>query len=117
MECADHGLELVDLLAPLPGARVLVVRSEEPDRVVTPVVAQRSLQQAIVLDELVDRHKLHRGHAERKKGFDDCWVSESGIGPAKGFRNFRMASRKALEMRLIDHRLMQRSVRRTIAGP
>src|ERR1700687_1562520 len=112
MECADHCLELVDLLAPLPRARVLVVRSEETYGVVAPVVAQRSLQQTIVLDELVDRDELHRGHGERKKVFDDCPVGQAGVGPAECFWNFRMASGEALEMCLIAHGLMQGSVRR-----
>ncbi len=65
VECSNHLFEFVDLFAPPTGARVFVVWSEESDRVVTPVVAQRSLEQAIVLDELVDRHELHRCHTKR----------------------------------------------------
>src|SRR6266566_3293013 len=41
---ANHGLELVHLLAAVATARVLVVRGEKPDRVVAPVVAQGLLQ-------------------------------------------------------------------------
>ena len=39
MVCLDHGFELVDPFAALPGAGVGVVRGEEADSVVSPVVA------------------------------------------------------------------------------
>ncbi len=48
--------------------RVGVVRREEADRVVAPVVAQAPLGQAVVGDELVHRHQLDRGHTQLRSG-------------------------------------------------
>ncbi|WP_220089816.1 hypothetical protein, partial [Lonsdalea populi] len=64
MEVLDHLLELLDLLSQIARIGVLVVRGEEPDRVVAPVVAQPLLDEMAVLHELVDRHQLDRGDAK-----------------------------------------------------
>jgi hypothetical protein len=61
---AHHALELLHVLTGRGVAGVLVVRREEADRVVAPVVAQALLLQGVVLDELVHRHELDRGDAE-----------------------------------------------------
>ena len=63
-----HRLELRDLLAALAAGGVLVVRGEEADRVVAPVVAQPALDQMRVVDELVHRQQLDRGDAELGAG-------------------------------------------------
>ena len=61
-------LELRDLLAASAARGVLVVRREEADRVVAPVVAQAALDQVRVVHELVHRQQLDRGDAERRAG-------------------------------------------------
>ena len=63
-----HGLELLHLLAAAAAGRVGVVRREEPDRVVAPVVGQPAFGQDGVADELVHRHEFHRGHPEPRAG-------------------------------------------------
>ena len=60
----DHLLEVLHLLALAVAVRVLVVRREEADRVVAPVVAQPALDEVGVVDELVHRQQLERGDAE-----------------------------------------------------
>ena len=60
----DHRLELLHLLAAVAAGGVGVVRGEEADGVVAPVVAQAPLRQVAVVHELVHRHQLDRGHAE-----------------------------------------------------
>ena len=55
-----HLLEVLHLLAPLTAVVVLVVRREEPDRVVAPVVAQAAVDEVLVVDELVHRLQLDR---------------------------------------------------------
>ena len=54
MVCLDHGFEFVDLFAALSGAGIRVVRGEEADGVVSPVVAQAFFLKEAVIDELVD---------------------------------------------------------------
>ena len=58
MVCLDHGFEFVDLFAALSGAGIRVVRGEEADGVVSPVVAQAFFLKEAVVDELVDGHEL-----------------------------------------------------------
>src|SRR3712207_7606518 len=61
----DHRLELLHLLAAGAEGRVVVVRGEEADRVVAPVVRQAALLQRVVVHELVDRKstRLNSSHA------------------------------------------------------
>ncbi len=79
---AHHRLELRHLLAQLARRGVGVVRGEEADGVVAPVVGQAAFGQEPVADELVHRHQLDRGHAEIHQMLDDCRVREAGVGAA-----------------------------------
>ena len=63
----DHPLELDDLGTVLAATRVLVVRREVADRVVTPVVTQAVRNEPTVMYELVHRHELDRGHPELRQ--------------------------------------------------
>ena len=69
MEGPDHLLELQHLRAAVPDAGVGGFGSEEADRIVPPVVLEplarvRIDPRHVALVELLDRHQLHRGHAE-----------------------------------------------------
>ncbi len=92
VERAHHRLELLHLLAALSGARVLVVRREETDRVVAPVVAQPALDQLRVVHELVDRQELDRRDAERAEVVDRDGMREAGVGAAERARGCRDAA-------------------------
>ena len=76
----DHRLELGDLLAPLAGGGVVVVRGEEADRVVAPVVAQPPLDQVGVVDELVHGQELDGGDAEPGEVLDGGGMGQAGVG-------------------------------------
>ena len=85
-----HLLELGDRRrSALRLARVLVVRREEADRVVAPVVAQAALEQEAVVDELVDRQQLDRGDAELLEVVDRRRVREARVGAAQLSRDAR----------------------------
>ncbi len=71
VQASHHALELLDLAALAGHRRVRVVRREEADRVVAPVVRQALLDEAVVGDELVHRQQLDRGHAEPLQVLDD----------------------------------------------
>ncbi len=114
---AHHALELLRLLAELAGRGVLVVRSEEPDRVVAPVVAQALLLQRRVLHELVHGHQLDGGHAELQQVLDDGRVRDAGVGAALLLRDIRMQRREPLHVRLVDHRLRIGRVGVPVARP
>ena len=61
-----HFLELADLAARLRAHGVAAMGGEEGQRVVAPVVGPGELlPQAVVDGELMDRHQLDRGHAQR----------------------------------------------------
>src|SRR5260370_22329567 len=72
---ANHGFELVDLLSTLAAACIFVMRRKKTDRVVAPVVAQRALEQELVLYELVDGHQLDCCYAQHLQ------VVDHGAGP------------------------------------
>ena len=78
----DHRLELLHLAdgtrrAPGVVDGVAVVRGEEGDRVVAPVVAQAALDEVVVVDELVHRHQLDGRDAERGEVLDDGRVGDA----------------------------------------
>ena len=114
---ADHRLELRDLLAALPGGGVVVVRGEEADRVVAPVVPQSPLDQVSVVDELVHGQQLHRGHAELDQVVDRGRMGQPGVRAALGLRDVRVAGGEALDVDLVDDRLVELDVRRPVVAP
>ena len=113
----DHLLELADLLAALAGARVLVVRREEADRVVAPVVAQPARDEVAVVDELMHRHQFDGADAEPGQVIERSRVGESGIGAAQRRRNTGHAGREPLDVQLVDFGLVQRPVRMPVVAP
>ena len=113
----DHGLELADLLAALAGAGVPVVRREEADRVVAPVVGQVALDQRLLGEELVHRQQLHRGDADPAQVLDHRRVAQPRVGAPLVQRDLRVAQRQAADVRLVDHRLVVRDARRPVVAP
>ena len=97
-----HRLELLHLLPALAGGGVGVVRREEADGVVAPVVAQALVEQRAVVDELVHRHQLDRGDAEPGQVVDDRGVGEPGVGAALLLGHLGVQLGQALDVRLVD---------------
>ncbi len=113
----DHRLELGHLLAPGTGRGVAVVRGEEADGAVAPVVGQAALPQEPVLGELVHRHQFDGGDAERGQVLDDGRVAHTGVAAADLLRQPRVGPGQPAHMRLVDHRLVVRAVRRGVVAP
>ena len=107
----DEVLELLHLLAAGTPRGVAVVRCEVVDRLVAPVVAQPELDEAVVVDELVDRHQLDRGHTERLDVIDRGFAREPGVGAAQFGRNLGMVHGEAANVGLVDDRVVQRCAR------
>ena len=112
-----HALELLHLLAELTGGRVSVVRREEPDRVVAPVVAEALVEQRVVVHELVHGHQLDGGDTDALVVLDHRRMGEGGVRAARVLRDVRVELRETLDVRLVDHRLGVRDARMTVAGP
>ena len=113
----DHALELAHLLAVAAGRRVLGVRAEEADRRVAPVVGEALLVQEGLVGDLVDRQQLHRGHAEVLEVGDRRLGGEPRVGAAQVLAHVGVLHREALDVRLVDHGVVPRDVRRRVALP
>ena len=110
VERLDHRLELVDLPPPVAGRAVVAVRGQEADAVVAPVVAQASLEQVGVVHELVHRQQLDGGDAEVGQVAGDCRVGQPGVGAPELFGHVGVALGEALDVGLVDDRLVERDV-------
>ena len=113
----DHGLELLHLLAAAAAGRVDVVRGEEADGVVAPVVVQPLVVQVAVGDVLVHRHQLDRGDAQLEQVRDDRRVGQAEVGPALLLGHHRVFLGQAADMRLVDHGLVVGRARRPLPVP
>ena len=87
-----HLLELAHLSAAVALRGVFAVRREVPVGVIAPVVAQAFVEQVLLVDELVDRQQLDRGHAERGQVLDGGRMREAGVRAAHGLRHRRDAA-------------------------
>ena len=110
-----HRLELADLVA--LARRVGLVRGEEAERVVAPVVARAAALQVRLGDELVDRQQLDRGDAERGQVLDGGRVGQPGVGAAQLRRDVGVQVGEALDVQLVDDRVGPRHPRRQVAAP
>ena len=83
--CRDlhHCLELLHLFATCAAGRVLVVRGEEADGVVSPVVAEPPFAEVRVLHELVHRQELDRGDPELLEVVDRGGMGQAGVGASE----------------------------------
>jgi len=93
------------------------VWGEEAQGVVTPVVAQATLDQVRVVHELMYRHQLHSCHTQSQQVLDHRRVGEAGVGATLLLRDVRMKLREALHVSLIDEALVVGDVQHPVTGP
>jgi hypothetical protein len=117
VEDLHHRLELVDVTAGRPRRGVANVRSEEVDRVVTPVVREAAVAQVLVADEVVDRHQLDRRHAEIAQVGQRGRRHQPRVRPTQVLGHPGMPRGEALDVHLVDHRLVPRRARSPIIAP
>ena len=101
----DHRLELVDLLAAVAGRAVGVVRGEEADRVVAPVVRQTGLGEVRLGHELVGRQQLHGRDAEVLEVVHRGVGGEPGVRAADLLGHLVVQLGEALDVQLVDDRV------------
>src|SRR5450756_2039822 len=97
--------------------RVPVVRCEEADRVVAPVVGETARGQSLLGDELVHGQQLDGGDADPLEVLDHRRVRESRVGAALVHRDGRVAQGQAADVRLVDDRLVVGDARRAVVAP
>ena len=113
----DHALELAHLLAADAGRRVARVRRQVADRGVAPVVGEPAVGQEGLVGDVVDRQQLDGGHAERLEVLDRGLGGQAGVGAAQVLAHAGVAHGEPLDVRLVDHRLVHRGVRRPVVLP
>ena len=113
----DHALELAHLLAADAGRRVARVRREVADRRVAPVVGEPAVGQERLVGDVVDRQQLDRRHPERLEMLDRGLGGEAGVGAAEVLAHAGMAHREALDVGLVDDRLVHRRVGTAVLLP
>ena len=113
----DHALELGHLLTAGAVCRVAVVRREEPDRVVAPVVRQALVAQREVVDELVHRHELDGRDAEPLEVLDDHRVGDAGVGAADLLRDVGVGLGEALDVGFVDDAVVVLVPRQAVLAP
>jgi hypothetical protein len=115
-----HGLhqvlELGDHLLDAPRG-VGAVRGEEADRVVAPVIAQALVREVVVVDEVMNRHQLHRGDAEPGEVLDDGGVRHARVRAPLVLGDRRVPHGEALDVALVQHGLVPGGAQRAVVPP
>ena len=117
VEGLDHRLELADVGAGPPRRGVAEVGGEEADRVVPPVVGEAAVAQVLVGHEMVDRHQLHRRHAQAAQVAERRRRDEAGVRAAQMPGDTGVAGGETLDVQLVDHRLAPGRPRRPVIAP
>ena len=113
----DHRLELGDLLA-TAAARVAVVRREEADRVVAPVVATgRGPAGEVSCTNWCTGISSMAVMPSVGEVVDDRRVRDAGVGAADLLGHLGVGHRHALDVRLVDDRLVVLVARRAVVAP
>ena len=108
VEGPHHILELRNSGAGFLGSCIVLVRCQEAEGVVSPVVAETELVEPIILIELVDRHELDSCHAKVFEVLDDRGVGEASIGAAIILGHVRVRHGHALDVSFVNNGLIHR---------
>jgi hypothetical protein len=110
-------LELADLPARVAGAAVIVVRREEADGVVAPVVPQPAVEQEAVVHELMDRQQFDRRDSEAPEVLDRRGMREPRIRAPQRLRHVGAAGGEPLHVDFVDDRPVERAPDRRVSFP
>src|SRR5207245_10614878 len=94
-----------------------VMWCKESDRVVSPVVAERHVNQSLVLNKLINQHKLNNRDTQRLKVLDHGRMRKTGIRAAQLFLHIWMTARHSLYVRFIADRFVKWGFGGTVIAP
>ena len=117
VQAAHHQLELLHRLARPSVRGVFGVRREKAQRVVAPVIGQPLLDEMAVVEMIMHGHQLDGGDAEVEQVLDGGLRSQAGVGAAQLFGHAGHSLGEALDVQLVDQRLVPGRVRRPIVAP
>jgi hypothetical protein len=112
-----HPLEFPDRADRILVGRVVVVRREVAVGVIAPVVPQPLVHQVLFVHELVDGQQFDGGDPERGQIVDGCRVRQPRVRAAQVLGHLVPELAEALDVHLVDDRLVQRPARRPIPAP
>src|SRR5271163_2549555 len=87
-------------------SQIFGMRREEPDRIVSPTVAQAALDQMVVLDKRVDWEKLDGRNAEVAQICHERRRREAGECATHGITDFRVVHRISFDVQFVDDRFV-----------
>jgi len=113
----DHLLELGDLFAGRAALRIGRVRSEVPDRVVTPIVGESLLFEKMIVHEVMHRQQLDRRDSEFSKVIDGEVAADGFVSSADFLRNVRALLGEAFDVDLVDDGFRLRHIEQSVPSP
>ena len=113
----DHALELAHRFVGAAAGRIADVRREERQRVVAPVVRQAAFDEMTVVRVMMHRHQLDRGDAEPLQMLERRLRRQRLVGAAQRGRQPLVQLGEALDVHLVDDRLVPRRPRRPVVAP
>ena len=117
MKRLDHPLELAHLLALVARRGIAGVGGQVADRGIPPVVPEAAAVQELLRDRVMDGQQLDGADAEVRQVPDGGVGGESGVGAAQVLANAGMACGEALDVNLVDRRLVPRRPEQAVALP
>ncbi|OIQ64858.1 hypothetical protein GALL_535890 [mine drainage metagenome] len=113
VEAAHHRLKLPHRVL----AHVTRFRREKADGLVAPVIAQSALHKEAVVKMGVDRQQFDRSDAKAGQVIQHRLAGKAKVGAAQAGINAGMGGGQAFDMRLVDHRAVERVVGVAVCAP
>ena len=89
-------------------SQIVGMRREESDRIISPIVAQSTIDQMAVMDERMDRQKFDRGNAEVAQISNDRWRRQAGKRAAYAVPDLWVTHRVPLDVQFVDYGFVPR---------
>ena len=109
----DRGAEIADGVA----AGVALIRREEAERVVAPIIAQAAVEQIAVVEKEMHRQELDGGDAEAAQMLDHARLGQPAIAAARLGRNVGAPLGEAFDVGLVDDRVFPGDARALLVRP
>ena len=117
MKRAHHALELAHRTRRRFRRRKGPLRREIAEAVVAPVIGEAFLFEVPVVRMVMNRHQLHRGHAELAQMLERRLSRERFVGAALMLGDVGMQLREPFDVQLVDDRVVPRREERPIVAP